>query len=344
MKCLFPVRMYRSVSGTITHSPNGVHVLNDFFRPCKSCINCKLSDSQSLAIRMMHESKFHTQNSFLTLTYNSENLPQNNSLLYADVTKFIKKIRKSLQKTKYADWYYASYTTLKRRKLSRKLYSKSKLKFFLVGEYGSDLSRPHYHIILFGFDFSDPHPYKGVVNTRTLSSKTDERVYYKSSFANLLWDKGFIDIGNVDTATCLYAAKYITKKLKTHEYSSLQLPEKSSMSKKIPLGIPWLEKYYSDVYPHSFVVFDGKKFPPPRSYDDWIKKHKPDLWLKTIESRESSQKDSYPDYYDLYSAHQIRLQQQAKFTRDGCAPNLTTDKYQLERQRSHLEELRKGLI
>lgn len=33
------------------------------------------------------------------------------------------------------------------------------------------------------------------------------------------------------------------------------------------IGYEWFQKYYSDVYPHDYVVFNGRKYRPPRYYD-----------------------------------------------------------------------------
>lgn len=316
MKCLYPVRMYRADNGTLHHSPNKIKVSSDFFRPCSVCINCRLTRAQSWAIRMTHETKFHPQNSFLTLTYDEQHLPKNNTLNYPDVVKFVKRLRRRIH---------------------------SPILFYRVGEYGTSFSRPHYHMILFGYDFREPIKYKGVVNTRTLSSKTDERQYFKSTFATDLWGKGYIDIGNVDYATCMYTAKYITKNQKQSEYGSLLAPEKSSMSKKIPIGTRWIQQYYSDVYPHDYVVMDNKKYPPPRFYDEWLAKNKPSLWEATKKNREDSMENTFPDYYELHAAHVIKLQQQQKFTRDGCPLNLSNDEKHIENKRKILDNLKQGL-
>lgn len=74
-------------------------------------------------IRMYHESTMHKQNSFLTLTYDDNNCPQN--INKRDLQLFFKRLRKS----------------------------EGKLRYFACGEYGERTRRPHYHAVIFGHDF-----------------------------------------------------------------------------------------------------------------------------------------------------------------------------------------------
>jgi hypothetical protein len=48
--------------------------------PCGRCIGCRLEYSRQWAMRCHHEASLHTFNSFITLTYDPENLPQDGSL------------------------------------------------------------------------------------------------------------------------------------------------------------------------------------------------------------------------------------------------------------------------
>lgn len=75
-------------------------------------------------MRMLHEVEKYEHSVFVTLTYNDLHLPANNTLVKADLQKYFKRLRKSLD--------------VQRR-----------IKYYAVGEYG-DLGRPHYHAIIFG--------------------------------------------------------------------------------------------------------------------------------------------------------------------------------------------------
>lgn len=66
----------------------------------------------------------HESNSFVTLTYSEENLPEDGCIRPEILRDFMKRLR-----------YY---------------YAPEKVRFFGVGEYGDDSWRPHYHLSLFG--------------------------------------------------------------------------------------------------------------------------------------------------------------------------------------------------
>lgn len=90
--------------------------------PCGQCIACRLNKARQWSIRCMHEARYHSDNAFVTLTYSSDFLPENSSLVKSDLQKFFKRLRKR----GYIFRYYA------------------------CGEYGDESGRPHYHAILFG--------------------------------------------------------------------------------------------------------------------------------------------------------------------------------------------------
>lgn len=349
MKCLYPVRFYRDDKGNISHDANKIKIASEGFRPCQYCINCRLRRAESNAIRMIHETQFHDQSCFLTLTYSEENLPPSGSLDYTHVTNFLKRLRK-------------------------KLNSKN-LSYYRVGEYGDNFSRPHYHMVLFGYDFSDPISYNGTLNRKTLTPTAGDHKYYKSDFATDCWSHGFVDIGDVDYATCMYTAKYVTKKLygsdakkygtKLSECASSskgftypkfkKYPKNHPLYKSVPhplagtrtssaIGKRWIEKYYADVYPHDYVVHNGKKLTPPRYYDEWCETNQPSLWEETKSNREKNMCEMYPDYYDLHAKHVKRIQRQSQFLRDGCAPNLSLDNELINRESERLTLISQGKL
>ena len=75
----------------------------------------------------MHEASMHMFNSFVTLTYDDDHLPEYNSLNYKHFQDFMKRLRKS----------------------------HNRVRFYMCGEYGEDFSRPHYHALLFNCFFPD---------------------------------------------------------------------------------------------------------------------------------------------------------------------------------------------
>ena len=51
--------------------------------PCRSCVECVLGYSNQWATRVAAEASCHSENCFITLTYNDENLPKGIILTYA---------------------------------------------------------------------------------------------------------------------------------------------------------------------------------------------------------------------------------------------------------------------
>jgi len=227
--------------------------------PCGQCIGCRLERSRRWAVRCMHENTLHSESSFLTLTYSPENLPPDGSLVLSDFQNFMKRLRKRCG---------------------------SRLRFFHCGEYGEKFSRPHYHCILFGWDFPDKVKESENHDGFTLS---------RSPLLEEIWGKGFCLIGAVSFESVAYVARYITKKMtgpaaelyyndidtETGEIHRELRPEYVTMSRRPGIGSRWFEKFKTDLYPDDFVLVprDGNfvKCKIPKYYDQLLEKTDPDL-------------------------------------------------------------------
>lgn len=313
--CYSPMIAFRTSEGNILFNDPTSLGISELKLPCGQCIGCRLNHAEGWAIRMVHESQLHEQNSFLTLTYSDENLPPNGNLNYGDVTKFIKRLRKVLSSTKV------------------------KIKYYRVGEYGENFSRPHYHIILFGFDFTAKLRYKSQENEHLHWRTKNGNKYYVSTLLNQLWGHGHAEIGEVNYNTCMYVAKYVTKKVngknkKSHyqkvlndgEIISVE-PEKSSMSRRNAIGKQWLEEFYTDIYPEDCAIHDGRKLKTPKYYDKWLEKNRPDLFEQVKLERESFTSDITQT--DLTRQHEVKILAQDQFERemDGApTPNVIDQK------------------
>jgi len=221
--------------------------------PCGRCIGCRLERSRQWAVRIVHESKLSDENSFLTLTYDEEHLPKNKSLSVEDCQRFLKRLRK-------------------------KLYPQ-KVRFFLCGEYGEKLKRPHYHAILFGYDPRDKIP---------ISDGTHP--LFESPFLTETWGKGSVILGSVTFESAAYVANYATKKITgkpaAEHYRGLR-PEFLLMSRRPGIGRSWFEKFQSDVYPSDQVISRGAACRPPRYYDNLIEKTNPDILAAIKKTRQA---------------------------------------------------------
>ena len=114
---------------------------------------------------------------------------------------------------------------------------------------------------------------------------------YRSKALEELWPFGFSSIGEVNFNSAAYVARYIMKKVTGHRseeyYRSVdpdtgeiinRVPEFNKMSLKPGIGADWLARYKTDVYPHDYVIVNGKKVKPPRYYDNKYSAEFPDIW------------------------------------------------------------------
>lgn len=209
--------------------------------PCGKCIGCRLAHSRQWAVRCVHEASLHDRNCFLTLTFDDAHLPSSMSVNVRDVQLFLKRLRKALS------------------------YQNIKIRFFACGEYGDKNLRPHYHLIIFGYDFSDD---------RCLLRQTPYGPLYISDFLFSLWPYGFHTIGNVTFKSCAYVARYVTKKVYGKDapaHYNGRNPEFITMSRKPGIAHDWIVKYYADVYNYDRVVLpDGMITRPPAYYDEYL--------------------------------------------------------------------------
>lgn len=231
---------------------------------CGRCVGCRLGRASSWAIRCQHEAQLFERNAFVTLNYSDEHLPEHGSLRYADVQKFLKRLRKS------------------ERGFAAGPNGRFPIRFFMAGEYGETSWRAHYHLLLFNFDFEDKYLWR--------HGKAGDRLY-RSPQLEELWPLGNGEVGSVTPRSAAYVARYSLKKVYGREASEsfyswvdeatgevCQVrPEFCVMSRKPGLGAWWLERYESDVLPRDYVVVEGRKAKVPRYYLDQYAKRFPEL-------------------------------------------------------------------
>lgn len=249
MPCDFPLKGYRSAtergpSGKPLIVFNPLKAMNStqpLEIPCNNCMGCKLERAGQWATRMTHEATFHSQNCFLTLTYSDEAVPENFGLDLRHLQLFMKRLRKSLPQ---------------------------KVRFFACGEYGDLNLRPHYHLVVFGWD--PP----GQVWHST-SDRGDKQ--YTSPALTKLWDYGLATTGQVTFESCRYVASYVTKKLNnwadteayrdryvrvspiTGELHSVR-QEFAVMSRRPGIGQAYVDKFRSEFQSGYIIVKTGKGY------------------------------------------------------------------------------------
>lgn len=235
---------------------------------CGQCIGCRIARSKDWALRCVHEASLYEYNCFITLTYcdgiGPKHLDCNHdifinptgTLVKSHFQKFMKRFRKHYQGK-----------DLVINEAGAKTYP---IRYFMAGEYGSKLERPHYHACVFNFDFDD----------KTLWSVRNGTRLYRSPALERLWPYGFSTIGSVTAESAAYVARYVTKKINgENSYAHYQRensdtgilepiePEYIAMSRRPGISRRWFEKYKEDIYTKDFLTDQGKKFQTPRYYD-----------------------------------------------------------------------------
>lgn len=274
--------------------------------PCGQCIGCRFNRAENWTTRMMHEAQLHDHNAFITLTYSDDNLPADGSLNPEDVTRFFKRLRKAL--------------------------GGKKILYYYCGEYGENFSRPHYHIALFGYDFS---------SDRVPHRESENGTIYRSPLLEKLWPYGFSEIGNLEYDSARYVASYVQKKVtgKKQEahYTMMRedgeilslLPEFARMSRRPAIGLRWLEKYADDVYNYDVCFVGDKKLRPPAYYDKWLEKNDEKRFILVKMNREASAGTTSAE--DLIRTYEAKVIASKKISRSlEEVPALTPDGERLD--------------
>jgi hypothetical protein len=182
----------------------------------------------------MHEASLHDSNQFLTLTYDEEHYPHDQSLSVHELQKFFKRARKPGRKFRY----------------------------FACGEYGDRSGRAHYHALIFGCAFSDDElrglwrfgfTYTGAV--------TFESASYVARYCT---KKALPKLEGLDH----YLERYERVDRESGEVFLVH-PEFMLCSRRPAVGRVWIDKFLLDCYgdDRDSVVVRGVEAKTPRYYD-----------------------------------------------------------------------------
>lgn len=194
--------------------------------PCGSCFECCTQYTNEWSARLFDELKYHNGVACcLTLTYDNEHLPKDGSVNRRDYQLFLKLFRK-----------------------------KHNIRYFGCAEYGGEKFRPHYHIIIFGYEFPDKYYW--------CKSKSDGELF-RSSELETFWKSGYSYIGKFDMSTVRYCTKYLQKYLFCLKPEFRRLtPPFTFMSTHPGLG----RRDYSATIDTDKVYYGGKWVKTPRYY------------------------------------------------------------------------------
>lgn len=157
---------------------------------CKQCLPCRINSRRELVNRLLCESYFHDDITFVTLTVDSDK---------AATVKGAQGMDVSLNKPYVQKW-------LNRFRMR---VAPTRIRYFLVGEYGTDLLRPHYHAILFGYPKC---PYGGSkpIVYRAKGRQCPCDVCKKVA---LTWRLGNVTLDSFTMDSASYVAGYVVDKI-----------------------------------------------------------------------------------------------------------------------------------
>lgn len=304
MPCFYPLTARKTLQGEIViKKRDDLFFVSNLKLPCGRCIGCRMEHGRQWAVRALHESQMHSANCALTLTYGDQTNYEETFVSVAgpdlstprrvdnredarELTTIapkglegpnIARVDNSRSRHREGDYELS--------KRDHQLFMKSlrdrvgPVRFFMCGEYGEKLGRPHYHYVIFGYDFPDKKYQKKSLSGTKL---------YRSKLLDSIWQKGHAWIGDVTIETCAYIANYVTKKVtgtkadehyrRTDEAGNdywLQ-PEFGLMSRRPGIAAAWWEKYHNDVTTQDAVILRGGiESKPPRYYDKLLQRRDP---------------------------------------------------------------------
>lgn len=159
---------------------------------CGTCSSCMNEKANNWLVRNYYEEKRHVKKSFITLTYEHSPL----ILVKKDLQDYVKRLRTNLDRS-----------------------TGEKIRIFTAGEYGDVNKRPHYHLIIYGWQDE---------KARYLDVNKKGNVYYTSDLIKDTWGQGRVSYQKFGTDEIAYLALYNTP---NEIYKKEYLLNKNSLNK-----------------------------------------------------------------------------------------------------------------
>lgn len=223
----------------------------------------------------------HDENCGLTLTYSDDCLPANRWLVHRHFQLFAKRLRD------------ARLRGALRKNPGLHLKDAPVQRYFMAGEYGEENGRPHYHAVMFGWSPLD---------SRFLKLSPAGSKLYTSEECDRLWKLGHCYVSEANHSYAAYIARYLLDVDKEAPNGLRQITdvdtgelyvrpnEYARMSNRPGIGFSWFQRYFSDVFPRDYVVWDGVKRPVPRYYKRLLERFSP-LMLAELRARKREEMD-----------------------------------------------------
>lgn len=130
---------------------------------CGQCRACLVNKRRLWTSRLFLESCCHQAAWFVTLTYAPEHCPADASVSVRAAQDYLRKLRS--------------------------IVAPRKVRYFIVGEYGDESERPHYHAIIFGNVTSDEVQQAWSLGHSRADAVTMERLQYLAGYTAKKWTR-----------------------------------------------------------------------------------------------------------------------------------------------------------
>lgn len=212
------------------------HGSKRYIVPCGKCLCCLSNKRNDWVFRLQQEHKASKGALFVTLTYAPKYCPD--ELQKSHVQLFLKRLRKHEKKTG--------------------------IRYFAVGEYGTNYGRPHYHLLLFNCDLS------GNTIRRSWCNRAGEPF-------------GIVHIGQVTAQSIAYCTKYVIQKGEGDKKPF------TLMSRAYGLGAAYLSDNMVAWHredDRNYAIVNGQKVRLPRFY-------KTKIWYNEDDKKRVSSKSKW---------------------------------------------------
>lgn len=175
---------------------------------CGQCLPCRYNKRRLWTNRLLLEGLSHSDSAFVTLTYDDEHLPKGGTLVKAHYQKWLKSLRKFTE-----------------------------LRYYVVGEYGDQTFRPHYHAAIYGIPA------------------------YSELFQKC-WPHGNVHVGDLTPDSAQYIVGYVVKKMTKKDDPRLgsRIPEFGQPSLKPGIGalaVPGIADVLTSEHGVNSIVANG---------------------------------------------------------------------------------------
>ena len=185
-------------------------------RPCGGCWPCRINKRREWTGRILLESLFWPETSFVTLTYDDAHLPMIDGLPVV---------------------YRKDYDRFKRQ-FKRSAFGPT-FRYYGVAEYGDETFRPHYHFIMFGVGPGWLEEIRKAWSVRIREKDVTpkaikEKRIFRDHKGQLREQLGYVTSELLVPERAAYAARYTAKKMNKPDDTRLKgrTPEFRSMSKQ----------------------------------------------------------------------------------------------------------------